>query len=97
MKKKKLALLFMTGVLAVSLTACQGKSSGNSKVQTDKKAMGDTTNSMLSGQSQSSSAYKQVLNNSKSFMSTDQGGKETYLNQFKYDGTSEMASPYSVT
>ncbi len=93
----------MTGILAASLTACQGKTSkeetsDNTKVEEGSKAFGDSNDSMLSGTSGNVSAtYKQVLDSSLSFKSTDEGGVETYLNQFTYNGATELDSPYDVT
>lgn len=41
--------------------------------------------------------YWQVLKSMKPFKSTDENGKETYLNQFKYFAGSELDKPYLAT
>lgn len=101
-KKKATLLLLMTGILAASLTACQSKKddSGKTKIEEGSKAMGGSTDDYLSGSLESeASYYRQVLDNSIPFISTDadEGYEKMYLSDFtnnEYEPSTPRAFAY---
>lgn len=87
MSRKKATVLLMTGILAASLTACQNKKddSEKTKIEGNSKAMVESTDDMLSGSYESeASYYRQVLDNSVPFISTnaEEGDGKVYLDEF---------------
>ena len=101
-KKKATLLLLMTGILAASLTACQSKKddSNKTKIEEGSKAMGGSTDDYLSGSLESeASYYRQVLDSSLPFISTDadEGYEEMYLDDFtqnEYEPSTPRAFAY---